>query len=72
MDAWARLGDGPRRDLEAIREFWQAYEGPAATVASHANDRYLKTMQVEHGARSYSTVVNLLMALDSRGELFAR
>jgi hypothetical protein len=35
---------------------------------SHANDRYLKAMQVPGGVESYGTVVQLLMALDERGE----
>jgi len=67
--AWEHLGEGPREDVRAIREFWQRYEGPARTMASHANDSYLKAMQVEGGVQSYGTVVQLLMALDRRGEL---
>lgn len=69
-NAWSHLGEGPRADVRAIREFWQRYEGPASRVAAHANDRYLRTMQVPEGAQSYGTVVQLLMALERRGELF--
>jgi hypothetical protein len=67
--AWARLGEGPTADVRAIHEFWRRYEGPASTAASHANDRYLRAMQVEGGVQSYGTVVQLLMALDEKGEL---
>lgn len=69
-NAWSRLGEGPRADVRAIREFWHRYEGPASRVAAQANDRYLRTMQVPDGVQSYGTVVRLLMALERRGELF--
>lgn len=68
--AWAHLDAGPTRDVEAIHEFWRRYEGPASRAASRANDQYLRTMQVPGGAQSYGTVVQLLMALDAKGELF--
>ena len=45
------------------------YQGPAATLANHANDQYLRAMQVEDGVQSYGAVVQLLMALDAREEL---
>ena len=67
--AWTRLGEGPTADVRAIREFWRRYQGPAATLANHANDQYLRAMQVEDGVQSYGAVVQLLMALDARGEL---
>ena len=65
--AWEELGDGPRADIRAIREFWQRYEGPATRVASSVNDSYLRAMHVPGGVESYGTVVRLLMALDERG-----
>jgi len=68
--AWTRLGEGPTEDVRAIHAFWRRYEGPASIAASHANDAYLRAMQVEGGVQSYGTVVQLLMALDERGELF--
>lgn len=67
-EAWSRLSAGPSEDVRAIREFWHRYQGPVATVASHANDRYLRTMRVPGGVQSYGTVVQLLLALDERGE----
>lgn len=68
-EAWTQLGEGPTADVRAIHEFWRRYEGPASVAASHANDRYLRAMQVDGGVQSYGTVVQLLMALDERGEL---
>ena len=67
--AWTRLGAGPTADVRTIHEFWRRYEGLVTIAASHANDRYLRAMQVPGGAQSYSTVVELLMALDEKGEL---
>ncbi len=67
--AWGELGPGPRRDLEAIREFWSRYHGPAAVAANLVNDFYLRSVRVPEGARSYQRIVRLLIALDRRGEL---
>ena len=67
--AWGELGPGPRRDLEAIREFWSRYHGPATIAASRVNDFYLRSVRVPGGARSYQRIVQLLIALDRRGEL---
>lgn len=67
--AWSRLDEGPIEDVRAIQEFWRRYEGPATTIARHANDRYLQAMQVPGGVESYGTVVQLLVALDQQGEL---
>ncbi len=67
--AWATLGEGPRRDLRAIREFWERYEGRASRFASRVNDGYLRTLRVDEGAQSYGTVVQLLVALDRQGKL---
>ncbi len=68
--AWSHLDEGPTADVRAIHEFWRRFEGPASRVASRANDQYLRTMQVPGGIQSYGTVVQLLMALDEKGELF--
>ncbi len=67
--AWTRLGEGPTADVRAIHEFWRRYQGLASKAASHVNDQYLRAMQVPGGSQSYGTVVELLMALDARGEL---
>ena len=67
--AWAELGPGPRRDLEAIREFWSRYRGPAAAAADRVNDFYLRSVRVPEGVGSYQTIVRLLIGLDRRGQL---
>lgn len=69
LEAWNLLGAGPTEDLIAIRNFWRRYQGPASEVAARVNDRYLRSVGVEEGVRSYSTVVSQLMALDARSEL---
>jgi hypothetical protein len=68
-EAWTDLGEGPRRDLLAIHEFWSRYEGPAAAVAERVNDTYLRSNRVAEGVRSYGRVVQLLVALDRRAGL---
>jgi hypothetical protein len=67
--AWGELGPGPRHDLEAIREFWSRYAGPASVAANRVNDFYLRSVRVPDGARNYQRIVQLLVALDRRGEL---
>lgn len=67
--AWALLGEGPIADVEAIRAFWERYQGRAMEAASRVNDSYLRAMHVEGGVESYGTVVQLLMALDAQHEL---
>jgi hypothetical protein len=66
---WVELGPGPRRDLEAIREFWARYHGPAAEAADRVNDLYLRSFRVPEGVHSYQRVVRLLVALDRQGKL---
>ncbi len=59
--AWAALGPGPRRDLDAVNGFWAQHRGLARGAARRVNDSYLRTMRVPDGARSYGTVVRLLV-----------
>ncbi|MGH9461845.1 MAG: DUF3810 domain-containing protein [Vicinamibacteria bacterium] len=67
--AWEELGPGPRHDLEAIREFWSRYRGTLSVAASRVNDVYLRSVRVPGGTRSYQRIVELLVALDRRGDL---
>ena len=60
--AWSALGPGPRRDLDALNEFWAQYRGMVRGAARRVNDSYLRTMRIPDGARSYGTVVRLLIA----------
>jgi hypothetical protein len=67
--AWELLGEGPRRDLAAVREFWERYHGPMAEIAEKVNDSYLRSQRVPEGVRSYGQVAELLVALDRQGAL---
>jgi hypothetical protein len=67
--AWEELGPGPRRDLEAIREFWSRYQGTLSVAAGRVNDVYLRSVRVPGGTRSYQRIVQLLVALDRRDDL---
>ena len=64
--AW---GPGPRRDLAAIREFWDRYRGPTMRAAGRVNDAYLRSNRVEGGVQSYGRVVSMLVGLERAGRL---
>lgn len=53
---------GVRRDLEAVREHWAQYEGPAGDAARAVNDAYLRSQRVPGGILSYGRSVELLVA----------
>lgn len=59
---WAEFGPGPRRDLDALNAFWAQHRGMVRGAARRVNDSYLRTMRIPDGARSYGTVVRLLIA----------
>ncbi|MFQ5791174.1 MAG: DUF3810 domain-containing protein [Acidobacteriota bacterium] len=67
--AWEELGEGPKRDLAAIREFWSRYRGRVSEAADRLNDTYLRSFGVREGVKSYERVVELLVALDREGRL---
>jgi uncharacterized protein DUF3810 len=56
---------GVRRDVDAMRAYWQQYQGRAATVSFRVNDSYLKSQGVKQGIWSYAASRNLIV-------LFAR
>ena len=58
----AALGDGPRRDINAVIARLRRGEIPALQRASwEVYDKYLKANRVEAGVRSYGEVVTLLL-----------
>jgi hypothetical protein len=58
----AALGDGPRRDINAVIARLRRGEIPALQKASWGvYDKYLKANRVEAGVRSYGEVVTLLL-----------
>jgi hypothetical protein len=67
--AWDRLGAGPLADVQAMRDFWERYQGVASELTSEVNDSYLRALRVPEGVESYGTVVRMLLALDARGKL---
>ena len=63
---WAR---GPRRDLRAIRDFWEQHRGRAMRAASRVNDAYLRSNRVEGGVQSYGRVAAMLVGMARSGQL---
>ena len=62
-------GPGPRRDLQAIREFWEQHRGRAMRAASRVNDAYLRSNRVEGGVQSYGRVASMLVGMARSGRL---
>jgi len=65
----ARLGPGPRRDLQEIREFWEQHRGRATRAARSVNDAYLRSNRVEGGVQSYGRVASMLVGMARGGQL---
>jgi len=65
----AQWGPGPRRDLRAIREFWEQHRGRATRVASRVNDAYLRSNRVDGGVQSYGRVASMLVGMARSGQL---
>ena len=60
----ARLGDGPRADLRAVRERFQRNVNVRLSAAGwRAYDSYLKANRVESGAASYGEVTRLVLGV---------
>jgi hypothetical protein len=63
----AQLADGPRTDLQAIRERYFREVSPSIAQAGwQAYDRYLKANRVESGTASYAEVVRLILGTGIR------
>jgi len=61
-----RVGDGPRTDLDAIRERTLKHVSPRLSSAGwRVYDSYLKANRVEAGVQSYTDVVRLVLGLDA-------
>lgn len=59
---------GVQRDIDAVREYWERFEGPASQAARRVNDAYLRTNRVPGGILNYGRSVELLVAYSrSRG-----
>jgi hypothetical protein len=67
--AGSRLDQGPRGDLQAIRERLLQHVSPRISAAGwRVYDRYLKANQVEEGAASYAEVVRLILGTNFSGD----
>ena len=66
------LAEGPRADVQTIRDFWARYEGAATAVAEQVNDTYLKANRQEAGVASYDLMVQILVAFQEAGLLDSR
>lgn len=64
-----RWAPGPRRDLRAIRDFWEQHRGRAMRAASRVNDAYLRSNRVEGGVQSYGRVAAMLVGMARSGQL---
>jgi len=59
---------GVQRDIDAIREYWAQFEGPAREAARKVNDAHLRANRVPGGVLNYGRSVELLVAYSrSRG-----
>lgn len=63
----SRLPAGMEADILAIRAVYEQYPGFFPQMSRWIYDRFLKGQGVEEGIRSYSRVVNLVMAWRKRG-----
>jgi hypothetical protein len=64
----ARLGPGPREDLQAIRDRFARNVSPrVSAVGWKVYDSYLKANRVESGAASYAEVVRLILGVRFTG-----
>lgn len=56
------LDEAAEPDLAANTEFWDSYEGKISETADKINDTYLKVNGQADGVRSYSRMVDLIVA----------
>ncbi len=59
---YTKLGDGVKRDMAFTRDYWKSRDGKIQESVNNINDSYLKSNNQSDGVRSYSGVVNLLLA----------
>lgn len=53
---------GLKKDLQAKNDFWKQYDGIIDDASSKINDTYLKSNQQSAGVKSYSNMVNWVLA----------
>jgi len=64
--AWGRVramcSPEVNRDLNAMGQYWQKYEGPVSEISETINDTFLKANRQEDGVQSYGRMVDLVIA----------
>lgn len=64
------LPEGMLKNMETVRNFWLLHKNPARPIFNTIYDTFLKVNQQEEGMKSYSKVVDLLVAYDREYGLF--
>ena len=64
--AWGRVrgmcSPAVNRDLNAMGQYWQLFEGPVNEISESINDSFLKANRQEDGVKSYGRMVDLVIA----------
>ena len=64
--AWGRIrgmcSPAVNRDLNAMGQYWQSYEGPVSDISETINDTFLKANRQESGVLSYGRMIDLVIA----------
>ena len=64
--AWGRIrgmcSPAVNRDLNAMGQYWQLYEGPVSDISESINDTFLRANQQAGGVQSYGRMVDLVIA----------
>ncbi|MCL2060665.1 MAG: DUF3810 domain-containing protein [Oscillospiraceae bacterium] len=64
--AWGRVramcSPDVNRDLNAMGQYWQQFEGPVSEISETINDTYLRANRQSDGVQSYGRMVDLVIA----------
>ncbi|PID71084.1 MAG: amino acid permease [Flavobacteriales bacterium] len=64
----ATLPKGIKKDMANVKSFWQSYKNPTRPVFNVIYDTFLKANRQKEGLKSYSKVVDLLVAYNQKYE----
>ena len=64
--AWGRIrgmcSPAVNRDMNAMGQYWQLYEGPVSDISETINDTFLRANGQEDGVQSYGRMADLVIA----------
>ena len=64
--AWGRIrgmcSPAVNRDLNAMGQYWQLYEGPVSDISESINDTFLRANGQDDGVQSYGRMADLVIA----------